>query len=193
VKSLLDCYNLPYSTVKINVRNVDEAPLDHHELNFRFWSALLPKLNEKTVLFATRNPTRDNWLTASSEFISRMRYRIVFNSNRCLIGFGFFTPDKEKNLRYFDLDYAQKDLIEDAFGEKLDWIRNENKVGSFVQCYAKNCRLNTESSWEKAIAFICEKMPKFHDALQPVLEQYRNLDAVNTTLDDVDEDERKEK
>lgn len=118
-----------------------------------------------------------------------MRYRIVFNSRQCLVGFEFFTPDKEKNLRYFDLVYSQKDLIEDAFGEKLDWVRNESKIGSFVQCYADGCRLTTESSWDKAISFICEKLPKLHDALQPVLEQYRSIEMKDAVIDDFDEAE----
>ena len=189
VKSLLDCYGLPYTTIEINVRNVDEEIIDLHELSFRFWTALLPKLNEKTDLFAEKTLMRDRWLFAPAKLIPGMFYRIVFNSRECRIAFEFSMPDDDLNFRYFDFAYAHKDQIEDKVGEKLDWNRNEFVNGSAIKCYAKNCRLKTESSWDKAISFICEKLPKLHDALQPVLEQYRSIEMKDAVIDDFDEAE----
>lgn len=172
VKNLLDCYNLPYTTVEISVRNLNDNSVDMNELSFRFWTQLLPHLNEKTRLFSSRSPRRSSVLASSSPIIHRMRYRILFNSNHCVVGFEFNTHDKEKNLKYFDLIYMQRKLIEESFGEELDWIRNDNNKISLVQCYDTNCELTKESSWDAAIAFICEKLPRFYNAFQPIFEQY---------------------
>ena len=184
LKDLLDLYGIPHSSVELNIKNSGDWKPDTQELSLKFWERLLPVLKEKTSLYNSRSPTKKTWLTVPSKFMPGMRYRIIFNAANCIVGFEYYSSDKEQNLKYFDLIHSQKESIEEAFGDKLSWERNTDLVGSFVNYYSLEYSLSDEETWDGAIAFITEKLPKFYDAFQPVLDMYRKTSDSASDSDD---------
>lgn len=184
LKDLLDLYEIPHSSVELNIKNSGDWQPDTQDLSLKFWERLLPVLKEKTSLYNSRSPTKKTWLTVPSKFMPGMRYRIIFNAANCIVGFEYYSSDKEQNLKYFDLIHSQKESIEEAFGDKLSWERNADKVGSFVNYYSQEYSLENEETWDGAIAFITEKLPKFYNAFQPVLDMYRKTSDSASDSDD---------
>ncbi|HJJ32685.1 MAG TPA: DUF4268 domain-containing protein [Methanocorpusculum sp.] len=181
IKGLLDLYNIPHSAVEIHIRKVDEVHVDINELATKYWEGLVPKITEVTHVFDGRPQPIYPWFVSNGTFFVRMRYRLLFNKTFCLVGFEFYTNDKELNEEYFDLIASHKDEIEAAFGEKLVWERNEQKRSCFISS-VQSYSITDESSWDAASTFMLEKFPKFEAALQPVINLY-----LNEKIDDADE------
>lgn len=88
----------------------------------RFWSQLIERSRPTTQLFTNRRPTTVNWISAG---IGRAGFALNFvvteerSRIECYIDFG--RDQDDKNLAAFHALKAQRQSIETAFGEPLDW------------------------------------------------------------------------
>ncbi len=116
----------------------------------RFWRQMIERSRPKTALFANRTGSKDQWIGVTLG-------RVGFNLNvvllreesrvECYIDLG--KNSDEKNLAAFKALEQQKQAIESAFGEKLDWQELEDSRACRISKSLKGGWDESEAEWGK--------------------------------------------
>jgi len=106
---------------------------------FKFWTEFLDTMKNKSELFSTISPSTGNWILkgAGKQGLS---YIISANKNKATVYLDFnfqasgVLPEdkKKKNKQRYDQISKFKSEIEDNFGDKLEWNRNEDTQFSAI-------------------------------------------------------------
>ncbi|MGV8816006.1 MAG: DUF4268 domain-containing protein, partial [Gelidibacter sp.] len=140
-------------------------------LRKEFWRQLLP-LIRNTELFSNVNPSKDHWLSAGAG-VSGVSYTFVVTGNYARIELGIITSSKETNKKHFRTLYNQKDSIETAFGNQLEWEELPDNKMSRIKYELKGVNLFDRADWERMNEFLVKYLPKFELALQPTIQRLR--------------------
>jgi hypothetical protein len=100
-----------------------------HELFRRFWSQTIEKSKAKTQLLAGRSTSSDGWISTGvgrSGFWLSLVLTQESGQVECYIRLG---KDVERTLAAFEALQAQKEAIEAAFGDTLDWQDLPGRTG----------------------------------------------------------------
>lgn len=116
----------------------------------RFWRQLIERSRPKTALFSNRTGSKDQWIGVTLG-------RTGFNLNivilreesrvECYIDLG--KNSDEKNLAAFKTLEQQKQAIEPAFGERLDWQELEDSRACRICKFLKGGWDGPEAEWGK--------------------------------------------
>ncbi|RXJ52643.1 DUF4268 domain-containing protein [Gelidibacter gilvus] len=136
-----------------------------------FWKQLLPLLHD-TEIFSNVNPSKDSWLSAGAG-VSGVNYTFAVTGNYARIELSIITSSKETNKKYFRTLYNQKDSIETAFGNQLEWEELPDNKMSRIKYELKGVNLFDRADWERMIEFLVTYLPKFELALQPTIQILR--------------------
>lgn len=121
---------------------------ERHILREMFWTQLLERSKSITPLGSNRSPTRDHWLAIASGR-SGINYNYLILQDGAGIDLYIDVGDYEKNKHIFDQFLAEKDVIEQEFGEPLDWRRLDNRRTSrIVRVYKDIGNLHQQEHWE---------------------------------------------
>jgi hypothetical protein len=141
----------------------DEA---RHKLRREFWAGLLDKMNQKSTLFSNIAASKDNWITAGSG-VSGLHYCFAVRRYDATVKF-LLEGEREKNKAAFDFLESHRAEIEKAFGELLDWERNEDiKQSSLHRTYAIAGIHSDKSDWPKAYDVLIDAMIRLEKAISP--------------------------
>ncbi len=151
----------------------DESKDSPNRFNVRrtFWKQLLP-LIENTKLFSNVNPSKDSWITSGAG-ISGLGYAFVATSKYVRIELAISSSNKEKNKKYFKKLFNQKEMIEDVFGDKLEWEELSEHKMSRVKHELQGVNLFDKADWNKMNVFLIEYLPKFERAFKPAIKKLR--------------------
>jgi len=147
---------------------------DRHHHRKDFWASLIERSQEKTRLFASRSPTTDYWFS-----IATGRSGIAFNSlifkDSAGINVYIDVGDYDKNKALFDALYAEKEVIEQEFGELLEWRRLDEKRASRIgKLYYGYGSLNEIESWPNVQELLIEKMILFDAVFRQRINKFRS-------------------
>lgn len=124
---------------------------EKHQLRKKFWTQLLESAKEKTRMLSSLSPTIYHWIGTGAGK-QGMSYNLVLTNNCASVelyldrGKGFASVNKER----FDKLYQNKEIIERAFGEELNWERLDNKRASRISKKYEECGLKDSNKWEEA-------------------------------------------
>lgn len=134
---------------------------ERHILREEFWSRLLNLSKGRTSLGSNRSPTRDYWLSVAAGR-SGINYNYLILKNGAGIDLYIDVGDQGKNKAIFDRLFAEKDMIEDEFGETLDWRRLDDKRASrVVKSYEDQGSLMEQDKWNDLQEVMIDAMIRF--------------------------------
>lgn len=152
-------------------KNTENELKNRHHIRLEFWKKLLEETRQRsnTELFNNISPTKDHWLSAGSG-MRGVPYTFVFLKHAARVELGIFRSITEENKFVFDELYKQKDSIEQAFGDQLQWERLDDKKGSRIK-YEKPFDGYNKDSWDEMMTFMIEVMEKFERAFKGPLQK----------------------
>ncbi|MES2666900.1 MAG: DUF4268 domain-containing protein [Pseudomonadota bacterium] len=156
-------YMIGISSKEVEESSTQGVQKRRHELRLQFWAKALERLRADGVgLFANISPTRDHWLNAGSG-LGGCPYTIIFGRDEARVEFSLSRFDGADNKRLFDLLFTQRQEIEAAFGNVLDWRRMADKKQSRI-VFAKGFDGYNRESWPEMAAWLSEHVLKLEAA-----------------------------
>jgi uncharacterized protein with ParB-like and HNH nuclease domain len=131
----------------------------------KYWQQLLPLLQEIN-LFQNINPTKDHWISTGAG-ISGLQYTLSNTRSCARIELGILTSNKEMNKAYFKRLLTKRGLIEEAFGQPLEWEELPKNKMSRVKIEMNDLDFYNENEWPKRNEFFKQTLPKFQTAFDP--------------------------
>ncbi|MDD4778479.1 MAG: DUF4268 domain-containing protein [Fermentimonas sp.] len=138
----------------------------------KYWQQLLPLLNQQTDLFSFVSPSNGNWLNAGAG-IGGIAYTMIVTRNSIYIDLTISTSNKGQNKRYFNKLLKHKQIIEESFGDDLEWMENPELKVSRIRYEIKGLSVYDESHWNEMNDSFINYLPKFEAALKPYIDILR--------------------
>lgn len=143
---------------------------ERHHVRKRFWTGLLEHAGTRTRLHSNISPRFNNYLSASAGkpglgYVYRITQRGV--SVELYIDFG----DENENTRVFDFLYENREPIEAAFGDELDWRPIKDKRACRIIHYPESGGWRDENRWPELFEQAVDRMIRFDETLSPYFEQ----------------------
>lgn len=144
---------------------------ERRDIRWRFWHALIERAREKTQLHANISPNSTNWISAGSGRSGvAFNYVVLRHSGR--VEYSIDSGDRDTNLSIFDELYLQKDEIESAFGQHLDWDRPpEGRKMARIQLKFSSGGYMDEERWADVQDQLINAMIRLERALRPYIDQ----------------------
>jgi len=164
----------PSQEIKILGKEKKETA-ERHLKRLEFWENLLPVINNKTNLYKNINPSKDNWLNASSG-VGGVYYSIVVRmENTSVLLVIEKTGNRDFNKKIFDFLYSNKEKIEELFSNQLIWRRMDEQISSRIQYDIGSCGLSDKPSWTEGYEKIARILVDFEKAFHSYIVQIKNL------------------
>lgn len=146
------------------------AELSQIQQEYRaFWAEFLPALNAAYPNWTKASPPTYNWMGVPSGR-SGFTYRAVFSKDRLLTGVNIDTGNAETTEKAFDDLKGQKQEIEQAIGEELDWDRLDNARRSIIcLSYPKDIQFSEKDRWPEARDWLVAALGKMRKVFDPII------------------------
>jgi hypothetical protein len=133
-------------------------------LRIEFWNEVLKSFNRVTDYFQNVSASQNHWLSAGAGS-SGVVYSFVITKSRASVEIIFHIPgEPSKNKRNFNKIKEKKDIIENKFGDKLDWEEMPESVSSRVAFYLNDINFLNKDEWPKILNFYNDKMKRLIDS-----------------------------
>lgn len=142
-----------------------ELMKERHIVRRKFWTAYLKEINIATSLYQNVSPGKDHWISAGSG-ISGVTFTSVVTGDYIRIELSIHGKTQEENKAIFDALETQKDKIEAAFGNPLEWERLSDKRMSRIKYQLSGVSVFNEEDWNKMFEFMVQYVPKFEAAFK---------------------------
>lgn len=154
-------------SVKYSLTSDTEIEPSRFEVRKKYWTQLLPLL-DNTTLFNNVSASKDQWLSSGAG-TAGLSYTLVITKMYVRIELTILTSSKDKNKMFFNKLLRKKEVIENTFGEQLEWEElPENKM-SRIKIEKQGVNLFRKSDWLEMNEFIISNLPKFENALSTFL------------------------
>ncbi|RZK02976.1 MAG: DUF4268 domain-containing protein, partial [Flavobacterium sp.] len=154
------------SKTQEELRTNEEAK-SRHKLRLAFWANLLQQIKGKSTLFQNSNPTKDHWITSGGANVTGLSFQLVITMTHAAVLFNFARVSKEENKLLFDVFHAQKDQIEDKFGNSLNWERADEQKSSRIAYGLSGVNYFLKEDWNGITDFLILHINKLENALKP--------------------------
>ena len=141
---------------------------ERHHLREAFWTGLLKQVRTRTNLHANISPGKYSWLGTSAghpglSFNDLVRQNSV--GAELYIDRGKHASNE--NLEIFDALHAEKEAIEETYGDALDWLRLDDKRACRIKTPRVPVGYRNEDQWEDAFSTLIESMIGLEAAFRP--------------------------
>jgi hypothetical protein len=141
-----------------------------HIIRRNFWTALLNEINKNSTLFQNISPSIYNWIGAGSG-MRGVGYNFSISKKYVRVELYIDRGDHAENKFIFDKLYANRELIEENFGKKLEWERLEDKRASRIKYEKSDCNVFEKDQWEDQIEFLSKGMIQFERVFKDYLKK----------------------
>lgn len=170
LKKLLSLYELEEELIiKYQTGSLNSGESNKAMLHRKFWQQLLPHLQELN-LFQNIKPTKDPWLSAGSG-VSGVPYTMAITKSCARVELDLMTSSKDSNKSYFRQLFANKDAIESAFGNSLEWQELSDKKMCRIKIELNGLDFFNQEEWNKWNEFFIETLPKFKNSFDPFVRE----------------------
>ncbi|MEN3234191.1 DUF4268 domain-containing protein [Methylobacterium ajmalii] len=143
------------------------AEKDRYALRREFWARLIKKMNSVSTLFASVSATKQSWLGTSSG-VRGLSLNFVATQSFGRVELYIDRQNKTINEAIYDEILLQRDLIEENFGETLEWQRLEAKRACRIKYEVAGDVFDREQ-WPQLIESLSDYMPRLERALEKPL------------------------
>ncbi|HCH5140979.1 TPA: DUF4268 domain-containing protein [Vibrio parahaemolyticus] len=161
--------------IGINAKEAEEKTTEvvlknRHSVRREYWEQALEVFQKSDCnLYDNISTTKDHWLCAGSG-VTGCPFSLIFNQKELRVELWLSRSNGEENKWLFDQLFEQKDQIDSAFGEPLEWLRLDDKKQSRIQFSCKVEGFNKDI-WHDHITWHLEHMVKLEKALKVSLLQ----------------------
>ena len=168
LKRLLTLFGLE-DELLIKYSTNDENITDPNRFSVRkkYWQQLLPLLNQ-TNLFENMQAPKSQWIATGSG-IGGIVYTMVITKSFIRIELAFLNSSKELNKSYFKKLYNNKEAIEKAFGNQLEWEELPDNKMSRIKFELQDANLFNDKHWDRMNDFFVTYIPIFENAFNPFI------------------------
>ena len=169
--------------IGINAKEAEETQTkteisSRHKIRPEFWARLLDVLRSSDCnIFNNISPSKDNWISTTAG-VSGCGYFLIFNKKEIRLELVFQLSSADRNKLFFDKLKASEDAINNAFGQPLTWLRQENVKQSKI-VFVKECDAYDVDNWPELIEWFVTYTIKFESAfkshLPKVNQQLKNM------------------
>jgi len=161
--------------IGISAKEADEKEsevklLNSQRLRLEYWGRLVEVFQQSSChLFNNISPSKDHWLSAGSG-VSGCNYQMYFLQKELVVLVYMQRPVAEENKFLFDFLHERKEQIETTFGDKLEWMRLDDKKASRI-----NFRLAVDgydqAQWSSYIQWHLEHMTRLEQAFKQFIRE----------------------
>ncbi|MEL6594364.1 MAG: DUF4268 domain-containing protein [Pseudomonadota bacterium] len=152
------------ATKETEEKTAQGAQRRSHKLRLDFWEQTLEALRERGLpRYQNINPAKDLWLSCGTG-VSGCAYSLIFGKGEARVELVLQRSSKEENKWVFDELAKEREEIDPAFGEPLEWRRMEGKKSSRIQHAAVFDGFN-QDSWPEMIAWLVDHIEKLDAVL----------------------------
>jgi len=143
---------------------------ERHLMRIEFWKQLLDKARAITPLHANVSPSKDNWVTAGAGKSGMgWSYSITMNKGSVELFIDRGPDKKEETDEIYEIVCKDRERIENAFGEALEWDKKEGRRVCRIKSHCIIGGLNDTDSWAEIQDDMIDKMKRLEEALRPSL------------------------
>lgn len=151
-------------------KNTEVVLKSRHSVRREYWEQALSAFqSSECSLYNNISASKDHWLNAGSS-VTGCPFSLIFNQKELRVELWLSRNIGDENKRMFDQLYQRKEAIEQEFGDKLEWLRLDDKKQSRIQYSVKLDAFNKDN-WPEAIAWHLEHMTRLENAIQPPLQR----------------------
>lgn len=151
-------------------KNTEVVLKSRHSVRREYWEQALSAFqSSECSLYNNISASKDHWLNAGSG-VTGCPFSLIFNQKELRVELWLSRNIGDENKRMFDQLYQRKEAIEQEFGDKLEWLRLDDKKQSRIQYSVKLDAFNKDN-WPEAIAWHLEHMTRLENAIQPPLQR----------------------
>lgn len=146
-------------------------------LYFKFWIECHKYLKLQDGPFHMNTPVAKpfNAVSVGKTGIS-LKSMVSLRKNRISVELNFWAEFVQPYFYIMKLEEAQ---IHDELGYPLEWVNNEEKVGSMVSIFKEDVNIRDESEWQPSFIWLNEKILDFVKILRPRLRNINPDDWLN--------------
>ncbi|MEL4201949.1 DUF4268 domain-containing protein [Plesiomonas shigelloides] len=166
--------------IGINAKEAEEKTTEvvlknRHTVRREYWERALEAFQKSSCqLYNNISTTKDHWLCAGSG-VTGCPFSLIFNQKELRVELWLSRANSDENKWLFDELVKQKDQIDSAFGQPLEWLRLDDKKQSRIQFSAKADGFNKDI-WLDHITWHLEHMVKLEKVLKaPLLQASERL------------------
>ncbi|QYK03108.1 DUF4268 domain-containing protein [Shewanella psychrotolerans] len=166
--------------IGINAKEAEEKTTEvvlknRHTVRREYWERALEAFQKSSCdLYDNISTTKDHWLCAGSG-VTGCPFSLIFNQKELRVELWLSRANSDENKWLFDELVKQKDQIDSAFGEPLEWLRLDDKKQSRIQFSTKADGFNKDT-WLDHITWHLEHMVKLEKVLKaPLLQASEKL------------------
>ncbi len=161
-------YMIGINEKELESKSTETELQNRHHLRLEFWKLLLDRCRSSDLdLFNNISPGRNHWISAGSG-VSGVPYTFLFMKKHARVELTIRRADEIENTSIFDELLNQRPVIEEAFGEVLEWERLEEKKACRIKLEKEFDGYNSES-WDSMMTFLIETMTRFEGAFKSPL------------------------
>jgi hypothetical protein len=140
---------------------------NRYKVRKEFWKFLLDKMNKKSKLFQTINPSKEYWIGKGSG-VRGVRYQFVATKKHATVEIYIDRGNKDENKQVFDDLSSKKIKLEQKFGDAFSWERLDSKKVSRIK-FENDGNIYDEDKWEEMSEFMTSSMIKLEDSFSSYL------------------------
>ena len=142
------------------------------ELRPQFWTRTLEAMAKAGIKqYQNISPSKDHWLSCASG-VSGIGYALIFLKKEVRVEMNIASSDAATNKEIFDKFHENKATIENAFGNKLEWQRLDDKKASRVK-FSQPIEGYNQENWDAMIDWLVEHFPKLEKAFRPEIQKIK--------------------
>lgn len=158
-------------TRQVGVKKQERA--ERHDFRHAFWSGLLEQARGIPHPHSGVSATTDTWLGAGSG-MSGVHFNYSLRQNDTGVQLTIETPDADTNTRIFDRLIADREAIEETFGQPLDWDRVEGRKRCYIGVTLPGGYRADEDDWPGIQRRMIDAMIKLDQAFRPRIPSLRS-------------------
>ena len=161
-----------FSYLKNQKKEQRQKHATRHELRLEFWKDLIHRAKAFTPRFSNIAPSKENWISTGAG-TSGFNYAYVIRMRDAQVELYIDQGDAKSNKQSFDKLYAQKERIEQAFGQTLDWQRLDEKRASRVRFVLETSGLLDKVNWPELQDRMIEAMVMLDKTFTPEIRKLK--------------------
>lgn len=138
---------------------IQEVEKERHKLRYEFWTKYLHLIQQKCDYYNNISPSKSNWIGTGSG-ISGVAFNSVISNYYARVELYISRNQKDENKQIFDELVKEKGIIENEFGNTLEWERLDNKKACRIKYEMINRDYFNRDDWDKMIEFMVDNLPK---------------------------------
>lgn len=166
------------SAYQTQIRAKEQAGRQHrserYDLRHKFWADLLKLAKTKTDLHANRKPGVYGWIGGGiGKAGLSLNYATREDDSQVELYIDFGPGSDEKNIQVLNEFQTNKEAIEKAFGETLEWQELPDSRGCRIRRIVNGGWRSSQEDWPAIHANLVEAMIKLDGALRPYVQKSR--------------------